>query len=478
MVRGLMNSGPFFQNVQISTKRRFVGQFLVRQPWPPHSGFFIVKELGEESPELRLTTALLRGERESALEALRCVDPPNWLRSYFEDVFTPPYRLYPNLRALIASKLQELQLLEPLQELLPNHLHPVSEKLDSVIRQAALESMGTDSHFLQLLDEFGPKFVWLKGAALSRTLYEEPFFRLYADFDILIEPEEAVSVASRLIDLKFLHRYHLPDETRTDTESSDFLRQLPKFMLEWPLHAGAVPMGLMTFWKERVPELDLKFDPLERGLGMKEIERFKQDTENISLGNRCYRAPGAIDHLMITLVNLQKDGFNNLPGLLDAHLLCLQLADKPDAWEEFVRRCRCEGITEVAWAGLDVARDRLHSPVPDKVIRELDPNRYDWFSRLVMFSCPWFYGWYEHVDCFQLLLNALTTGDRDRKLRVLQAHYFQSWETLSLRLGEDLQKYTWTRHVRYLLIHWWQRTVPVRKGLKRFLKLHCGVNIR
>jgi Uncharacterised nucleotidyltransferase len=216
-----------------------------------------------------------------------------------------------------------------------------------ISRHAALEAIKFekfDNKFVKFLDltkALQAQLVWLKGIVTSRTCYTEPSQRLSGDFDCFLDSQFAHE----------LHEILYEDGFRIIGADNGFCNQLvvgPVVSLDNLFLVPEdqfVPSAVMGYFKNRCPILDVKFNPLDRGLKMIELERFKSECTLVNWRGRQFLAPSLIDQLIIALTHLEKDRFLGWKQLLDIKLIAEKINETPDSWSEFVRRCRVEGVS-------------------------------------------------------------------------------------------------------------------------------------
>jgi hypothetical protein len=138
--------------------------------------------------------------------------------------------------------------------------------------------------------------------------------------------------------------------------------------------------------------------------------------------------------------------------LLDIKLLSEKINETPENWNEFIRRCRVEGVSTACCAGLSLAVDRLGLAGVEKPIAETNAVDQGIARRVFSFTVtPLFY--WNTSSLPMLLVNAFLADDSSRKMSVLKrsfvpdkkflANYYfgkQNVNSIELSLG--------------LLLHW------------------------
>lgn len=335
------------------------------------------------------------------------------------------------LAGFVLESIYLLGLESAFRSLSVSHDGAETDAFNLVSRQAALEAIKFekfDKKFVRFLDLTAPlaeRIVWLKGIVLSRSLYGDPAQRLSSDFDCFLERDYLDQLNSIL----------QADDFRVIADDFGFCNQLGV----GPVGSLAdlflvpddelVPSAVVGYHKERCPILDIKFNPLDCGLKMIELERFKSDTVSVSWRGRQFVAPGWIDQLIIALTHLEKDRFVGWKQLLDIKLLAEKLHENPENWNEFIRRCNVEGISTACCAGLTLAVNRLGLKGVDSVIAQLhSQNKFQ--SRLLTFTVtPLFY--WNTSSLLMLFFNAVVSNNNARKFGVLKRSFFPKEQFLS-----------------------------------------------
>lgn len=427
------------------TAHKFVGNFWIRQRLDLADGkskqrFFRPAQLHNEHPCERLIAATLLGQKakiESALAELVTADLIDWTVAEISEA---------NLEPLFCDRIRSFGMETAFSEIT---LQDGTRFFDWLARSARRRTVDYDNmndqfhQLLEELDQVKDHIVWLKGVVLSRTSYESPYHRPSQDFDIVVRSEYAESLLNGLLRAG----YHLawfdnfPREFMT-LVSLKLVCAGPCTDVEYSNEIQAMKAGASL--------LEIKFDPLKSGLRMKEIDRFFRECETINWEQKTFLAPSAVDHLMIELFNMHRRGFKSWPWLYDVHLLSTQLSTSD--WHEFVRRCKDEDISLSAWAGLDLAQDRLNSSIPEFVMEALRPTSNNIVAQLLTYAVGTRFVWNEK-GMGELVLNSLLLGAARRKSSVMVKMLFPSPEFLSLYYwgGEDISSTKW---ILSLAMHW------------------------
>ncbi|MBS1955896.1 MAG: nucleotidyltransferase family protein [Cyanobacteria bacterium SZAS-4] len=336
----------------------------------------------------------------------------------------------------------------------------LTDAFNLVSRQAALEAIKFekfDKMFVKFLDSTASmqdRIVWLKGIVTSRTYcYGEPAQRLSSDFDCFLDRSFLAELNSIL----------LLNDFRVIANDNGFCNQLgvgPVGTLEDLFlvpDEELVPSAVLGYFKNRSPILDIKFNPLDCGLKMIELERFERDAISVTWRGRQFVAPGLIDQLIVSLTHLEKDRFIGWKQLLDIKLLAEKVNAEPENWKEFVRRCNVEGVRTACCAGLSLAVDRLSLAGVDHVIAELDSDQ-SLLKRLFVFTVtPLFY--WNTSSLPMLVANAVVSDNRSRKSKILRRSFFPDRQFLSAYYSNG-RPLTGLNLVSNLLLHWLVLLLP------------------
>lgn len=406
-----------------------------------------LKPLDQESADQRMMQALLRGDRASADEICQKwqkSDDQKSLEKFCLQV------TWGNLPALIYEQCMQADLSQSFAAVKIKDNLSLLDFLRERSAAALIESRDFSQRFAELLGVLGDisdHVIWLKGSSLSRLLYERPEQRLSVDFDLLVDQSVKEIVLEKLTAAGFSAIWDQPGFCHQSyvgpTGSLDALFLVPNKECEGCHN--------LTLTKRGWPYIELKFNPLDTGLKMKEQERFFQDRLQSSWKGLKFCAPSTIDHLLLALSHLHKHGFQGWAWLYDIHLLSASLPDAA-SWKEVVRRAYLEGIETSVWVGLALACDRLNTVVPDFVFAELRPKYINSPYRPFLLSVSTEFIW----NCNSLpmlLLNATLLGDSKRKQKVLLQMFFPTKEFLAnYYAGGALIQ--WWNYWYYLLLHW------------------------
>jgi hypothetical protein len=190
--------------------------------------------------------------------------------------------------------------------------------------------------------------VVLKGSALARRFYPEPLHRATTDVDLLVAREQ-VEAASRALEGMGLAR--VPERAGHGGEHSHH-REFQG------------PAGLV----------ELHFRALA-GYGQAlEADALLARAEEAELEGRRVRYLRAEDELVYLALHASNHLLQRLAWLFDLKLLVL--ARPGLSWPRVVEVARATALPHLAWYALEAARRLLGAPVPEEVLRELAPPRW------------------------------------------------------------------------------------------------------
>jgi hypothetical protein len=316
---------------------------------------------------------------------------------------------------------------------------------------------------LSLTNQYQSGTFWVKGAHLSRTVYEPSYFRHYGDLDVIVDPSVFASFVEALKSAGFAS-FHTPAYCNQIGVGPV---KMPADLLAAPC-AGWIPVGPVTMRRETDGVfVDIKVGPFDRGVQAIELDRMFIDAEKSSCLDQQYLGPSLPDHLMIMLCNLAKNRFKTWRTILDIHMLALALNKSPLLWHKFVECCKKESIATTAWVGLCIATDRLNSAIPHSVLQALQPKR-SFGNQLFSFTLESAYVW-NSTSLPMMILNSFASPDRARKLDLLSRSFFPSTKFLSDYYGNGSESGFLTCF-RYLPRHWFVLVMPgglIRRTLGR-----------
>lgn len=442
---------------------RFPGNYLVRTHFGARGRFAVIPPIASAPPDERLMAAILRNDGIAARQALGQINDPLLADRFFM------HGAAGNLVALVYEHVRELGLEPGLAPLRLSNGQPLLPALRQQAMAAPAVSARQDGMLAQLNDwlfELAGNVVWLKGPVLARTLYAHPYFRLSLDIDLLVRAGAERSVVDRLIGSGFEPVWDNPGAChQTGVGPVGTFESL-----------AVVPCKEFQFChnfcltRPDWPLIELKFDPLERGLRMRELGRFFDHCRQLAWQGRTYTVPGILDHLLLELAHLHKHGFSGWAWLYDIHLLCCEVSRTPGAWAELLHRVRLEGVRASAWAALDLVRDRLDTPIPPVVLDELKPRATGLLPRCLTFTTNPEFLW-NSASLPQLWLNICFLGDSQRKRAALGRCLLPPGDFLS-RYYLNGRPLSWWMYLVVLAVHWLVLALPgglVRRTFGRLL---------
>ncbi len=420
-----------------------------------------LKSLTDSPAHVQLAAALLRCDCEAATAAIEA-SHDGWLGQRIFDS-----ELTGSLCSLIYQRVLDLELGDRFSSLKLLDGASLLDILRSGAAGAAIMFEAIDQRFVSLISQLGShsqNIICLKGTTIARTLYQQPHHRLSQDFDFLVENSSAAALLEHLQAMGFSAVWNNPGYCHQSgvgpVGSLARLSLSPSDELELCHNISLMQDGC--------PYIELKFDPFDTGLKARETDRFFQQTAQVPWKSITFRAPGLIDHLLLELAHLHKHGFQGWHWLYDMHLLVGQMREDM-CWQELLRRCRVEGLELSAWAGLELLRDRLHSPIPDGVLLELKPASRGLHRRIFTFTVNTEFLW-NSASLPMLLLNACFLGNSRRKLQALKQTIWPRARFLSdyYSAGDSI---TWNYPL-VLMLHWLVLLLPgglVRRTFGRLI---------
>lgn len=418
--------------------------------------FSHIKLLHQLSAAERLLAALLRGDRISADKILENERSPELFEQFANIVRRE------TLGCVVFERIVALDLASTMQK-------DDSAAVFSQIRQMSLT--GAANHYqveekfartLKITKEFHSSTLWVKGAHLSRTVYEPSYFRHFGDLDVIVRPSVIEGFVDSLIKEGF-SSFHAPA----------YCNQIGVGPIDRPADIitapvpGWIPSGPITMSRRKDGIfVDIKVGPFERGVQAIEFERLFSDAESASCLGHSYLGPSTPDHLLIMLCNFAKNRFKTWRTLLDIDLLVTSMNAKPELWQHFLHACKKESLSITAWVCLSISADRLSTVIPNSVLRTLAPkDRF--FSPLLTFTLNPAYVW-NSTSFPMMILNACASDDRKRKFELLTQSFFPSAKFLCDYYGNhEVSKLA---YFRYLPMHWFVLLMPggvVRRTLGR-----------
>ncbi len=212
------------------------------------------------------------------------------------------------------------------------------------------------------------------------------------------------------------------------------------------------------------PHLELKTNPLDNGVCMKELDRFFSDAVEVQWRDGKFRAPSLVDHLIVELVHLHKHRLFGFGWIHDVHMLCSKLNADPAQWRTLTARLKKEGVNESARAALVRVKSLLHTEIPDEVMDELGKGVV--LARPLTNFVSTEFVWNAN-GLPMLVLNAVTMGDGKRKLRILSESIFPDDQFLSDYYC-DGQKLNVLSRLKSIVLHWLVLFLPAGVVRKTF----------
>lgn len=323
------------------------------------------------------------------------------------------------------------------------------EKIRKLALQGAVNKKASDKTLAMLLDIFEPvreRIVWVKGSALSRTVYSGDDYRASGDIDIVAHPSALVEC------MQLLERAGFTRVTISGMCSQAGVGPIGRPVdLTLTPHPELIQCTATAFRRGDCPLIDLKFGPFDRGVQMAELMRFFSDAIEVQANGKPFLIPSLPDNCLIAFDSLAKDRFDNWKTLFDIHLLTVEMAKAPSQWTELLRRIERESLQAAAWISLEMARDRFSSPVPDSVLVQLKP-RINMFNCFGCFTVSYPFVW-NATSLPVLLMNAGFSSDGKRKRDLLLKAFIPADQFLADYYGGG-KPIDPLKHLFYLIVHW------------------------
>ncbi len=228
---------------------------------------------------------------------------------------------------------------------------PVREALRRESLSSAARAIRVNTLLLRSLDALaaaGVVPVVLKGTALARRYYPEPFHRATTDVDLLVAREQVEAASGALEGLGLRRVPERPGHGGEHTHHREFQG----------------PAGLV----------ELHFRALT-GYGLAlEAEALLERAEEAELEGRRVRYLRAEDELVYLSLHASNHLLQRLSWLFDLKLLVLA---RPELrWDRVVEVARATVFPHLAWYALEAAHRLLGAPVPPEVLAKLAPPRW------------------------------------------------------------------------------------------------------
>ncbi|HLL01955.1 MAG TPA: nucleotidyltransferase family protein [Myxococcaceae bacterium] len=228
---------------------------------------------------------------------------------------------------------------------------PARETLRRESMSTAARAIRVNTLLLRSVDALavaGVVPVVLKGPALARRFYPEPFHRATTDVDLLVGREQVEPASVALEGLGLTRAPERPGHGGEHTHHREFQG----------------PAGLV----------ELHFRALT-GYGLAlEAEALLARAEEAPLEGRRVRYLRAEDELVYLALHASNHLLQRLSWLMDLKLLVL--ARPGLSWERVVEVARSTAFPHLAWYALEAARRLLAAPVPHEVLEALAPRRW------------------------------------------------------------------------------------------------------
>lgn len=327
--------------------------------------------------------------------------------------------------------------------------------LESEAKQQAIKAFQFDERFFELrklLENELSDLIWLKSTVLARTLYTKLNYRVGIDYDVLVNEERLPDVLERLNQAGWMPMLDDPG----------YCHQLGVGPANKLADLFLVPQNELegchnlTMQAPGWPYLELKFNPLDNGVKMKELDRFFSQTVDVQWRGGTFKSPGLIDHLLIELTHLHKHNLHGLGWMHDIHLLCNELNKDQSQWLELARRARKEGIEQSVRNALVRVCGVLDTNVPPDIMDMLGSGGT--LTRPMVNCVSTEFIWNAN-SLPMLVLNACVLGDGKRKMRILKESFFPDDQFLSKYYLDGKPLGDWDR-LKCQLMHWLVLVLP------------------
>jgi len=339
--------------------------------------------------------------------------------------------------------------------------------LEAQAKQVAIKSLQFEERFYELrkfLADFADSIIWLKSTVLVRTLYEKLNYRVGVDFDVVVREKNLPQLLNRLSLAGW--RPLMDDPGHCHQIGVGPTRRLSDLFLV--PHGELESCHNLTMSAPGWPHLELKFNPLDNGVMMKELDRFFSQAVDVQWHGDTFKAPKLVDHLIVELVHLHKHRLFGFGWMHDIHLLCNKLNEDPNHWMELTARCRKEGVRESARAALVRVKELLKTDVPEDVIAELGSGGT--LTRPFVNSVSTEFIWNAN-SLPMLVLNAAVLGDSNHKLKILKESIFPQDKFLSAYYLDGKQP-TFLGRLKSLVLHWLVLVLPAGVVRQSFGKMY------
>ena len=271
---------------------------------------------------------------------------------------------------------------------------------------------------LKIVARYPQDVAMIKGRAVAATVYAAPHLRHSADIDLVVRTAALPSLFDELHAAGFsLDRINSARYCNGPLISATDVLLQP--------NSEFVSCDELPLTRSDGLQLDLKLDPLESGLRMLELPRFFANHTTVEVAGVEISAPDLVDQLLIACCHFHKDNFLGLRLMLDIHLLARALSTSE--WNELERRAMTEGVERSVVVALAVCRDRLATENPEKSgLPPAATMNVPMLNDLVSYRFLW-----NQNSLPMLLLNAMVSNNRGRKLRALWEAFFPNQRFLT-----------------------------------------------
>jgi hypothetical protein len=235
----------------------------------------------------------------------------------------------------------------------------------------------TENRLKQVVSAFeaaGVEVIPLKGAALLGLLYKDSGLRSMSDIDLLVRPDAFLAAVNFLGKLGFkacpkdrhenitwfenLPRESWPKELSFSEESGLSIELHQQLINPWFL--PALPVNMDAIWERSIPFTYASDIPIEYGK------------------NLWKRNLSTYDTLAYLCLHLGLHGLQFPQSYLDIDLWVRNLSDTWD-WDRFLDLVDQWRIRSVAYHVLSICKDLMGTPLPDGLLKRLDPG---WLARI------------------------------------------------------------------------------------------------
>lgn len=294
------------------------------------------------------------------------------------------------------------------------------------------------------------KILVLKGPALATLVYPIPEMRVSGDIDLLVSSEALMETEAALLAAGYFSDLEARIQTGAAPAST---------MAEVCLQPGDlfVCCDGLVFRSEFGEFVELKIDPLDRGLKMPGLSKVFENAITVDVFGLSVNCPNLEDQLLIACCNLQKDLFNDTRRMLDIHLIVEQLNRQHYAWEKLVDRARREFLEPSVWIALAVTCDRLATKLDEKSMNDLRPKglRGRWLTYTLNYIYIWNYN-----SLPMLLAQTFFSSERARRQKALVDAMFPSRQFLSAYYFSGQENDGIFQYFFAILLHWFVLLMP------------------